>query len=141
MPADYLIDAKHRMVFSRGRGTFSQDDFREHMRQLVNDPQFRPEYNQLVDCRAIEKMDLNGAQIEELARSSVFAPTSLRAFVATDKVQYGLSRMMATYRKINAGQEVQVFSEMKEALAWFGLPADTDPFVAKEIPNEHGQGL
>jgi len=128
MPADYTIDAERGIVFSRGSGAFTHEDYKEHMTRLAKDPLFQPKFHQLVDCRSISVMKLTGAEIESLAMKSLFDASSLRAFVASNSVQFGLSRMFGTYRKIHGGQEVMVFSELKDALVWLGLPADLDPY-------------
>jgi hypothetical protein len=127
MPADYIIDPQHGVVCSRGYGVFCAADYQEHMIRLLRDPQFRSEFHQLVDCRDIVRMDLNGEQIAALASRSVFSKNSRRAFIAPALVQFGLSRMLASHRELADGQEVGVFREWRDALAWLGLPADYDP--------------
>lgn len=132
MPADYIIDVPHGVVLSRGYGEFTAADYQDHMIRLLRDRNFNPEFNQLVDCRAISRMKLTGEQIFALASRSAFAETSRRAFVVASDVQFGLSRMLATHRETSGGQKVMVFREMGAALAWLGLPSDFDP--ARPMP-------
>ena len=134
MPADYTIDAERGVVFSRGTGVFTHADFIGHMTRLGKEKWFQPGFNHLVDCRSITQMKLTGGEIEELAKRSLFAANSKRAFVVANGVQFGLSRMFATYRKIHGGQEVRVFTELREALSWLGLPEDLDPYSGNETP-------
>jgi len=124
MPAEFTIYPQWGVVMSRGSGVFTHADFLDHMSRLLADPKFNPDFNQIVDCRAIAKMELTSDQIADLAGKSIFGVRSRRAFVVSHEVQYGLARMFATYREIKAGQEVMVFQEMPAALSWLGLSAD-----------------
>jgi len=129
MPADFILDEPHRVVFSRSLGDFTYLDYRDHMARLASDPRFRPEFDQLVDCRS-SQLVLSSDQVRDLASQSVFSDRSKRAFVVSSNFQFGLSRMWANYREVKAGQAIMVFREMSEALAWLRLPADMDPFAA-----------
>ena len=53
-------------------------------------------------------MDLSGGEISDLAGRSVFGDLSHRAFVVSSEVQFGLTRMFATYREMKGGQEIRV---------------------------------
>ena len=130
MPADFIIDKQHAVVVSRGTGIFTYAEFLDHMAGLRADPRFRPEFNQLVDCRAITLLDFTSEQVKDLAKRSIFSGRSRRAFVASSDLQFGLSRMFATYRKISGALEFEVFRDMREALAWLNLPPDFDPSAA-----------
>ena len=68
MPTDFTIDVQRSVVFSRGTGVFSSADFIEHMTRLSGDPDFNPDFNQIVDCRAITLLDLNGEQLKGCER-------------------------------------------------------------------------
>ncbi len=135
MPAEYTLDAERGMVFSRGWGVFTHADFIEHMARLGKENLFRPKFHHLVDCRSITVMKLTATEIENMAKRSLFEASSLRAFVAaSNSVQFGLSRMFGTYRKIHGGQEVKVFTQLPEALVWLGLPDDLDPYAGIVTP-------
>jgi len=125
MPADYVIDAEHGVVFSRGFGVFTHADYVNQMTQLKQDSRFDIDFNQMVDCRDITLMDITAQQIEDLAQTSVFSAKSRRAFVASGPIQFGLSRMLASYREVRGGQRVAVFMMMDEALTWLNLPLDS----------------
>ena len=124
MPTEFTIHPNLGVVISRGNGVFTQADFLDHMARMSTDPQFHPDLNHIVDCRAITKMDLSHDQIKGLAGRSIFSTRSRRAFVVASELQYGLTRMFAAYREIKAGQEVMVFDNPSPALAWLGLPPD-----------------
>lgn len=132
MPADYIIDPDHNVVFSRGTGVFTREDYINHMRALICDPMFKSSYNQIVDCRSISAIALTSEEIREVAMKSVFGRGSRRAFVVASDLHYGLSRMLASYSDLSAGHAIEVFRTMELALAWLQLPVDLDPFSAKQ---------
>jgi len=129
MPAEFVLDEQHRVVFSRSLGDFTHSDYRDHMARLASDPRFRPEFDHLVDCCS-SQLVLTSDEVRDLASQSVFSDQSRRAFVVSSNYQYGLSRMLATYREVKTRQAIMVFRERSEALAWLNLPADLDPFAA-----------
>ena len=100
------------------------------MIQLKADRPFSPDFNQIVDCRAISKMELTNEQVIELAERSVFGAGSRRAFVVSSELQYGLSRMFATYREMKRGQQVMVFRDLRDAYSWLSLSPDQAPHLA-----------
>jgi hypothetical protein len=127
MPCEFLIDADRGLVISRGAGNFCRADFLGHMEALSVDPRFRPEFDHMVDGRKFERVDLTPTQIWELRGESVFAATSRRALVVSSRLHFGLGRMFAVFREVTRGQITMVFCDMREAVAWLGLPSDYDP--------------
>jgi len=132
MPYDFFINAERHVVFSRGIGVFTHAEFLEHISRLQREVLFRPEFDQIVDCRLITKVDITGEQLAALASRSVFAESSRRAFVVSSDLHFGLSRMLAMFLEIEKGQQTRVFRDMREALSWLSLPLDIDPFVPHE---------
>ncbi|HEX2853771.1 MAG TPA: hypothetical protein VHO24_11075 [Opitutaceae bacterium] len=126
MPAKYIIDVPHRVVFSQGTGVFTHGDFIGHMEALQKNPAFNPDFSQVVDCRDIGLLDLKNDQLRDLAAQSIFSLRARRAFVVSTELHFGMSRMFAAYREL-AGQQVAVFKDMPSALQWLGLPPDLDP--------------
>ena len=124
MATEFKIYPQLGVVISRGNGVFTQADFLDHVSRMQANPEFRPDLHQIVDCRAIEKMELTSSQVAYLAGKSFFGVRSRRAFVVSSDVQFGLARMFAAYRELKAGQEVMVFQEMPAALSWLGLSPD-----------------
>ena len=116
MPEDYVIDAGRKLVTCRAWGDFTNDDLYEHYRRLTEDPAFDPQYAQLADLRDVTEFSVDSAQIESAARKKIFAPGTVRAFVAPKGVGFGLARMFASYSPEN--QVVRVFERLDEAEAW-----------------------
>jgi hypothetical protein len=130
MPTEYTIYPQWSLVISRGNGVFTQADFWDHVARMRADPEFNPDFNQMVDCRAFAAVELTSGQMADLASRSIFGARSRRAFIVASDVQHGLARMFATYREIKAGQAVMVFHEMSAALSWLGLAPDLIPDTA-----------
>jgi len=131
MPSEYIIDANREVVFSKGTGVFSREEYLNHIVRLLRDPQFRPNFNHVVDCRAITSMDLPVEQIANLAERSGFSPQSRCAFIVASDLQYGLTRAFATYREIQGAWPTKVFRELGAALAWLDLPLQSYPYITE----------
>jgi hypothetical protein len=127
MPADFYIDVPRRMVFSIGTGVLRFADLREHMERLLREPDFCPEFNQLLDFRHATDVVITTEEIILLAARKVFSPTSRRAFVVTTDLHFGLVRMFGSYREFAGEQGIKIFREMPPALEWLSLTEAADP--------------
>jgi len=96
---------------------------------------FRPEFDRILDCRAVAAMNVSATEIRELAARSVSQCRGRLAVVVATSEQYGVSRMLAAHRDLGGGAETLVVWKMAEALAWLGLPADCD-FTGAESDGE-----
>ena len=120
MPVSYLIDQKHRLVFSHLSGTVTETEVHEHNRTLRADPDFNPRYRQLVDCTGVTEILVGTATINAISRDQFFAPGTRRAFIATSDTAFGLARMFAL-RADGSGQTIEVFRERRVAEEWLGM--------------------
>jgi len=122
MPAHYKIDKARLLVLSIGTGVLTDDDLRAHMIRLTDDYEFDPSFRQLFDLRGVTEMEVTGAGVRELARMNPWKEGAQRAVVTNSEIAFGMARMfeMLTYSKPD---EIRVFREMSEALAWLGLDA------------------
>lgn len=122
MPLRYVIYKALRLVVSTGWDHLSYADAKAHQEQLLSDPDFRPEFNQLLDATAVTDVELTTDQAKTLASRTVFAPTSRRAFVATNPAIFGMGRVFGAYHGMSKQSSyVGVFYEMPPALEWLGL--------------------
>jgi hypothetical protein len=138
MPADFYIDAKHGMVYSKATGVLDRAAVLDHMDRLSQHPEFRPEFNQLLDFRETTKVELTAEQVQVLAMRKIFSERSKRAFVVSSDLQYGLSRVFEAYRNLAGEKGITIFREMPGALSWLGLSAEPDPklFTKLNIPTD-----
>lgn len=127
MPADFFINPEQRMVYSKATGLFGHADALGHMTRLLRHPDFRPEFNQLLDARDIAKVALTADEVRDLAARTVFSAHSKRAFVTKSDHDFALSRMFGSYREIRGEDGIRCFRTMPEALAWLGIAAEPEP--------------
>jgi len=120
MPARYEIDTARRLVLSSAFGTFTDDDMRAHLRELVADPAFDPEFRQLLDFREVTRLEITSAAVRELAARNPWKQPTRRAFVCGSDEVYGMSRM---YQMLVDGgsADLAVFRDMVAASSWLGI--------------------
>lgn len=104
---------------SHAWGDVTFDDIDQHRKALREHPDFDETYNQLGGWTAVTSVQLSSAEVRFLANERLFAPSSRRAFVASDALSFGMMRMFQAFHELsdNAG-DVMVFSDSSEALAW-----------------------
>jgi hypothetical protein len=120
MPMSYEIDGERSLVRCRTWGRLTNEELRDHYREISADPHFDPSFRQLGDLRDVDLGLLDAGAVREVAASRVFAPGVRRALVAPTDHAYGLSRIFAAYADTGL-QEVQVFRDMAAAERWLDL--------------------
>jgi len=122
MPLRYVIDKERLLVHTTGWDRLSFAQSKSYQDQLLNDPDFDPEFNQLVDLTALTGLGMSAEETKLLASRSGFSLTSRRAFVAPDPSVYGMSRLFETYNEMsNTPSQIRVFYDLPSALKWLGL--------------------
>ena len=122
MPYRYVIDKERRLVVSTGWDCVTFAEAKSHQDQLLSDPDFNPEFNQIVDATAVTDLDLSVDEIRTIVNRRIFSPTSKRAFVANRPFVYGMGRMLTTYLEMSkAVSEALMFHDLPSALKWLGL--------------------
>jgi len=116
MPAFYKIAKDRRLVLSTASGVLTLADVLAHQDQILADPDFNPQYSQLLDLTHVTKIDLSADDICKLAERHIFHPTSSRAILVTTDLGQGLARLFAILR---AGEKrIRIFRNLDEALEW-----------------------
>jgi hypothetical protein len=125
VPVFYKIDKERRLVMSCGTGVITREDVWGHMDRLSNDPDFDPEFSQVLDCTQLTGLDLGPEDMRQFARRNIFSPHARRAFVVRDDVTFGLARMFQIHRELNGEKGIGVFRTFDEAVDWIhiGNPA------------------
>jgi hypothetical protein len=138
MPADFYIDAPHGIVYSKATCVLGRAEVWDHMDRLTQHPEFRAEFNQLLDFREVTKMELTAGDVKVLAMRKIFSERSKRAFVVSSDLQYGLSRVFEAYRNLAGEKGITIFREMAGALSWLGLSAEPDRklFTKLNLPTD-----
>lgn len=125
MPFTYVIDKARRLVVSTGLGCVTFEEIREHQRRLTSDPDFDPQFDQLIDMTGTSRLDLTVDQVKIAASQKIFSSTSRRALVATDPAIFGVGRMLETYYTMASGNErARVLYDKSEALKWLGVKGE-----------------
>ncbi len=126
MPITYEIDHDRKLVRARIAGTFSRDDAFQYQKHVWALPEVRG-YNQLIDASEMGHVDIPFPSADAMRELSSLAasmddPTVKTRFaiVATSAFAYGLARMYATYRALDARstRSVSVFRSVEDAMVW-----------------------
>ena len=118
MSAYYNIDKERRLVLSSGAGVLTKEDLLGHMDRLSNDPDFDPDFAQVLDFTRINLVEVEPEDVRQLAQRNIFSPRSRRAFVVKDDLQFGLARMFEIHRELNGETGIRVFRTFEEAMNW-----------------------
>jgi len=128
MPADFVIDVKLGVVFSKASGVLRHDEAWHHQARLVAHPDFRPHFSQLLDAREVVKVELTVEDLAQLTAPTVFDLTSRRVILVSSDLQYGISRMYETFSELKGETGFRIFRDAREAFAFLGIegvpPAD-----------------
>lgn len=127
MPIEYRIDHDRKLVLAKGRGTVTDQDVFGYQRDVWSRDDTAG-YDELVDMSEVEHIALPSVdRVRQLASLSadMDAPSlaSKLAIIAPQNVAFGLGRMYATYRQMEARsrKHVEVFRSRGEALAFLGV--------------------
>ena len=80
MPCRYVIDKERRVVLSTAWDLVTFAELKTHQNQLKNDPDFSPEFNQLLDMRDVATLGWT----VRLFLNQICKPDRLTAFVISD---------------------------------------------------------
>jgi hypothetical protein len=127
LPVAYTIDSERRLVITTGSGCITFAEVKAQYDQLLSDPAFRPEFNQLIDGTAITTLDLSVDEVMTIVQRKVFSPTSRRALVATRPAVFGVLRMAGTFHEVSnaAAAKICVFYDFASASEWLALTSPT----------------
>ena len=122
MPIGYVIAKERRLVITTASGRVTFSEFQSYHDGLVKDPDFRPEFDQLVDGTAIGLLDITIEEAKAIADRKVFSSGSRRAFVATSPDVFGLTRLAQMYlARFRESSRIHLFPDVPSALKWLDL--------------------
>ena len=122
MPFSYVVYSEHRLVISTGSDRVTWEEIRARQDQTKTDPDFNPEFNQIVDLRAVTAFAMTSDQARVLARRMIFSLTSKRAFVAANPAVFGVGRMWEIFTELSENpSQIHVFYDLPSALKWLNL--------------------
>jgi hypothetical protein len=120
MPGSFTIDVPNRVVTSLFKGRVVAHDIRQLQESILSHPDFDPSFRHLVDFREVKSLDLSGKEIRDTAETAPWVPEAGRVILAPMDLAFGLGRMFQMIRDVY-GDQVQVFRNSDEAMAWLGL--------------------
>jgi hypothetical protein len=118
MPAFYKIDKERRLVMSTAFGIITMAEALAHQEKLLKDPDFDPNFGQLLDVTHVTDVELSAPDVRRLALKTVFSPNSRRAILVKSDLQYGLARMFGIVRDGFGEKGIRVFRKLEDALEW-----------------------
>ena len=122
MPIDSRIDKDRQLVVATASGRVTFAEATDYQDRLLNDPDFNPEFRQLLDGRAVTHLDITVDQAKIVAKRRLFSDSSRRAWVAHERAVFGMGRLIATYNENSpAKSQIKVFYDLPSALHWLGL--------------------
>lgn len=118
MAVSYRIDAARRLVITTLSDTLSLSECFQHHEKLAADPDFRPDYRELMDGSAVTRVAFDSAAVISLSKSCPFGANSRRAIYCGDSLMnYGMARMFQTLAQGRHG-EIGVFRTAVESAKW-----------------------
>ena len=134
MPCHYIIDKERRLVISVGVDLVTFAEMKAHQDQLLRDPDFNPEFNQLIDATEVTAVDLSRDGAQEITHRNIYSPISRRALVATRPAVFGMGRLLMTYFEMaDPPSQTNVFYSLAPALKWLGVEELGDPTKREDV--------
>jgi hypothetical protein len=121
MPTTYRIDCELRLVLGRVDGRLTDNDLLQYQDSLRTDPRFRPDFDQVLDLRSCERVEVSRAAVCSAALRSPFGTTSRRAVLAADLSTVELGRVFGLWSDGLAGR-TRIFDTADGAMIWLGIP-------------------
>ncbi len=122
MPVTYRIEKARRLLVLTATGVVTAGEVREWRQAVGRDPDFAPDHRALFDGTAVTKFDLSTDDVYAIVAAPLFARNARRAFVATNRLGFGLARMFESLRAMKGETGIRVFSSREQAMAWLESP-------------------
>ena len=124
MPIQYRIDPDSEIILRRFTGDVTFEEFEQHWRALLSDPDLPERLVMVVDLRECN-LHLHGDEISRLVITVIEPNLGRRrwfsAVVVAAPVQYGISKQFIAYSR-GCGV-TDVFYDINEAVAWLHAAA------------------
>jgi len=117
---DYAIDKTRGIIFTRAWGTLTDDELLGYQQRLRADAMHNPAYWEFVDFSQVVDVQVSSDAVEALANNALWEPGAKLAILAPTDLKFGMTRIYQTLSP-DRSQEIQIFRDKLEALAWLGL--------------------
>jgi len=124
MPLRYKIIENKRLVYVLGTEIVTFDELVENIKELSDDPLYKPPMRKLVDYRRLQMIELSMQESERFAQEKELRRASFEneqcAIVAPKDVNFGIARMHAALMD-QSTMTTKVFRDLEDARAWLGI--------------------
>ncbi|SPF32643.1 conserved hypothetical protein [Candidatus Sulfotelmatobacter kueseliae] len=122
MPCRYVIDTEHGLVISTAWDRVTFDEVDAHQNRLAKDPDFDPQFKQLVDATKVTDLEVSIEEAKKIFGRKTFSSASRCAFLGKGLTILGMGRLIEAQAALFEGREsVRVFSDRQKALKWLGM--------------------
>jgi len=125
-PISFEIDFSQRLKRAVFNGVITEEVLFHSYEKLLSEPDYDPTLNDLVDMRAVERLEASSKSVRrlvELFSQPELMSTNKLAIVAPESYIFGIARMYEIMSS-ETTEQIQVFRDMKDAENWLGiLPA------------------
>ena len=119
-----MHDRQTTLVIGSAWSSITFADVKAYQDRLLADPEFNPEFNQLMDGTEITDWLLTIDEAETATRHRFFSPSSKRAYVRPLPTAAPLARILNAYCELTKdASQIRVFDDLPSALRWLGLEA------------------
>jgi len=101
MPVILKIDSRRRVVYSTFYGELTDEELLRHGLTIASDPDFRPDFSEIVDFSEVTKLSVSDATLNKMASTpSLYSESVRHIIVASAKESFKLAnRYKALTRK------------------------------------------
>ena len=118
--AEHTVDPENRQVVVRFGKKVTVKDIEHYARQLRIDPEFQPDFSEIVDFTNVMELDLQASDFLRLAdKVDPFSRDAKRAFVVRDAVQ---SHAVRLHKALRTDANIGIFRSMEAAECWIRQP-------------------
>jgi len=111
-------------------GEITVGDVTGYQDKLLADPEFSPEFDQLMDGTGIMGWHLTIQEAEAATRRRLFSPDSKRAYVRPVPASAPLAKILNAYCEMTKDASgIRVFDDIPSALLWLGR--ETVPEISR----------
>ena len=127
MPYQFVIDQQRRVVIMALRDRVTFDEATSLQNEIINRPDFNPEFDRLIDATAVTALDFSTREASVIAGRRLFGSTSRCSIAATNPAIFGMGRLMqAQHALAGANDSICVFYDLDSAMQWLGLESLPD---------------
>lgn len=127
MPYTYRIDTEHGIVLFKVTGVFTPEILFECLEVITSDPDFKPDFDHLVDLRDVSGFSPTASDIQKRIHLDKKLKIPLGecklAIVSSANLVFGMTRMYEMLMD-DAPPTVQTFKNFDEAINWLGIPKE-----------------